>query len=1475
MNRESLKRDIAIVGISCKFPKSNDSKEFWENLIEANEMVQFYTDEEIKELGIDKKIVEDANFIKRKSAIENSNSFDYPFFGYTKDEANLMDPQIRILHEQVWLAIEDAGYDVFNYNDKIGMYLTAEDNFNWIAHSLITENKNIDPYFLSLISNKNFISSLISYKLNLRGPSMAVDTACSSSLVTTHLACRSLLLRECSMAIAGGVNLKTNNIPGYYFREGMINSKDGYCKPFDSDSSGTTRAEGAGVVVLKRLEDAINDRDNIYAVIRASAVNNDGNLKVGYTAPSIKGQVECITSAHKMAKTPYNTISYVECHGTGTKLGDPVEIDALNQAFNNDKSHKCSVGSLKANIGHLGNSAGIGGLIKTTLSLKHKAIPPLKYFTNPNPEINFSGGPFYASSKKEKWESTDPAVPLRAGLSSFGIGGTNAHMIIEEYQDETDSTNSRPFQLITYSAKNEKAVNRYRTKIESFLKDEKSQLSDFSYTMNTGRSEFGYRNYIVEKDSEEEVRTQGIHVTNVSEKQQLVFMFPGQGSQYFRMGKGLYKHEAEFKSTMDLGFKILFDLTGKQYAEIIGYKTCSDVDPNLIHETINTQPVLFLIEYALASMLIKWGVKPENMIGHSLGEYVAACIAGVFSLEDALYLIVNRAQLMYSIEKGSMIAIDSPIENIKDLLNDTLSIAAINSKTTCVISGTIEDVALFGELLTEKEISFSKLKTSHAFHSAMMDSMLEEYKEKFSNVKLSNPALPFVSNLTGKQIKNDEATSPVYWVNHLRQTVNFNDGIDLILQKGNSILVEVGPGTTLLSLSKQNSNYSKKNTAIETLRRFNEEADDNLKFTNAIGNLWSQGIKINWAEYYAHEKRKKISVPTYSFDTYKLDFKVDPFSKMGHNTTSSFEEWFYVPNWKKSILKKENQNAVQNNTFLIFSDENILVTNLIKALRNDGYKVLEIKKGSSFEIINENELKINPFNEEDYKSIFKNLEQNNLQVNQIVFNWDFNEISQENLLSVFSIINNLAKRVQDYLPETKKKITVLNSLNHQIIGDEIINVTMAASMKQLHVFSQENANIFSNSIDVDQANGDTQLVSKITEELLYNYSDTTVAYRGKNRWLEFYERISYNPENKQLKENKTFLITGGLGSVGKTIATHLADNYNATVILIGRKNVPSESLWENILADSNADSNTIGLIRTLQDLKQNNRQIHYYQSDISSLSQLNHVVQKIETDYGDISGVFHTAGNIDPSTFKPVEKLSEEIALNQFLPKVQGTINIQNVFKTRNLDFVWITSSLASILGGLTYGAYAVSNAFIDAFVKSQISEQNNWYSVNLDGIGENRINHKNLIEIVEKTLRTESYPQVVVSLKDPNLFELTKETITEVSEATEDSFLERNELGVEYLAPSNEIESQLCALFQSFLGYKEIGVLDNFFDLGADSLKAMTLMKRMNKVFAIELNILDIFTNPTVKKLAEKIELDIMMTTMQEKAKGQNSIII
>ncbi|MEP6803550.1 MAG: type I polyketide synthase, partial [Flavobacterium sp.] len=979
MNRESIKRDIAIIGISCKFSKSENPNEFWENLKEGNQMIEFYSDEELAKLGIDKSTIDNPAYIKRKSTIQNSDTFDYPFFSYTKDEANLMDPQIRILHQEVWTALEDAGYNASTYKDKIGMYMTAEDNFNWIAHSFTSDNKNVDPFYLSFINNKNFISSLISYNLNLKGPSVAIDTACSSSLMTVHLASKSLLLRECSIAIAGGINFNTKVNKGHFYHEGGIGSKDGYCRTFDSESSGTTGAEGTGVVVLKRLEEAIRDRDNIYAVIRSSAVNNDGK-KIGYTAPSVKGQSECIKMAHRMANVPYNTISYIEAHGTGTKLGDPIEIEALNQAFNYDISHKCAVGALKSNIGHAGNAAGIGGLIKTTLSLKNKMIPAVLHYKKPNPEINFKGGPFFVNAELTKWESKN-TLPLRAGVSSFGIGGTNVHMILEEFEKAETQSTSRPFQLITYSAKNENSLTNYKEKLKNFVENQPFLLADLAYTLKTGRAEFAYKSVIVAKDKVElksKLLDTNIAIEVQKEKKDLVFMFSGQGTQYFKMGKDLYDHEPDFKKIMDEGFQVLKKNTGEDFAEILGYKPNENIDENQINETQYTQPLLFLIEYALASVLLKWGIKPHNMIGHSLGEYAAACIAEVFSFEDALKLIAKRAQLMSEVEKGSMVAIDASIDTILELLNTNLSIAAINSPSSCVVSGTKNDIENFIQILTLQDISCSQLKTSHAFHSGMMDVILDKYEQELDTIKFLNPKLPYISNLTGKQILDIDATSPKYWVRHLRETVNFRDGIDFMLQKPNVVFIEIGPGKTLLSLSRQNQQYSSNHIAIDLLRRFNESTDDNEKFTTAIGKIWSNGIKMDWNEYYATEERNKISAPTYSFDSYKLDFLVDPFQKIANGLSDykPFNEWFYMSNWKKSVLIKNKEKVTKSKQFLIFSDDNNF-SNLLKSQLNaQGNTVIKVIKSNDFNCVNSRLFQLNPDKEQNFTALFKELDSN-------------------------------------------------------------------------------------------------------------------------------------------------------------------------------------------------------------------------------------------------------------------------------------------------------------------------------------------------------------------------------------------------------------------------------------------------------------------------------------------------------------------
>lgn len=1487
MNRESIKKDIAIIGISCKFSQSENLDQFWKNLKEGNELIEFYTDEELIELGIEPAVFNNPNFVKIKTFVENSDSFDYPFFSYTKDEANLMDPQIRVLHEQVWLAIEDAGYNPLSYKEKVGMYTSASDNFNWVAHSLMSGNKNIDPFYLSQINNKNFLSTLISYNLNFKGPSIVIDTACSSSLTAVHLASRALLLRECSLAIAGGVQLNTSKDKGYFYQEGMIASKDGHCRAFDKDSTGTTGANGANVVVLKRLEDAIKDRDNVYAVIRSSASNNDGRNKVGYTAPSVIGQSDCIKMAHKFANIPYNTISYVEAHGTGTKLGDPVEIEALNKAFDYDTSYKCAIGSLKSNAGHLGHAAGIAGLIKTTLALKNKIIPPSLHYKKSNPEINFNGGPFFVNTEAKQWVQRD-SLPLRAGVSSFGIGGTNAHVILESFQKQYELNDSRPFQLISYSAKSLQSLNNYTIKFKNFVDNELFSLPDLAYTLNAGREVFNCKKFIVCQNKEalsanlNDISINSKQSVTQNEKKNLVFMFPGQGSQYFKMGKDLYDHESDFKMFMDQGFKILFDITGEDYLEIIGYNSNKNIDIDLLNNTKYTQPILFLMEFALASVLLKWEIKPNYMIGHSLGEYVAACVAEVFSLENALRLIVKRSQLMSDLEIGDMIAVAGSKDTIIELMPESLSFAAINSQDSCVISGNKNDVDSFIQILNLKEISYSRLKTSHAFHSEMMDVILESYEKELSKVELSNPKLPFISNLSGKEILDTEATSPKYWVRHLRETVNFKDGLDFLLQQNNSVFIEIGPGSTLLKLAKQNKKYTNKHSAIELVRHYKELIDDNEKFTTAIGEIWNQHIKINWEKYYSSEQRNRISAPTYCFDHYKLDFIVDPFqnleNKKNLNDLKPSNEWFYMPSWKNTFLIKKEENINKAKNYLIFSDGGKLITSVKEELIKRGNVVFEVRKGEKYKCVEKQLFIINPSSENDFQLLFRNLENDDNQFEQIIFNWCFEDEGYKSIVADFSIFNNLCKNTIDHFSEVKKKITLLCALNHEVLGNEKRNITMISSMKQLYVCSQEHPNIFSCSIDIDPEVNDSQTICRVVDDINYNYSDTTIAYRNTNRWVEFYEKLDLDTVNtsKYLNDNKTYLITGGLGKVGKILTAYLCDTYNSKVILTGRRFLPSEDLWDTLLKDKTTDRNLADIIKNIKELKKGNRQIFYYVADVSDYEVFNQTVKDIENNHGKITGVIHAAGNVDHSTFKPVENLNGEIAVKQFFAKVNGIINLEKVFENHTLDFVWITSSLASILGGLTLGAYSVANAFMDSFVNGKKKDLKNWFCINLDEIGQERISYEKLIEVFEKSFSIEFYPQLIVSVKDPNLFKLNQELLVkEIVKQDSDLKMDRDDLSIDYVAPGTETEIIICEMIESFFGHKNIGILDDFFDIGGDSLKAMTFIRRINKEFKVEISIQDFYSNPNIKDLSNEIDLAIKVINIKQNAKRENTLTI
>jgi len=865
---------IAIIGLAGRFPQSIDLESFWELLKNRCEAIISFSDQELLAEGEDLAVLRHPNYVKAGTVIPQAEYFDADFFNMSARDAEITDPQQRLFIECVWQTLEQAGYPPATTTARIGLYAGVSDN-TYQRYYLEPNREEllstVGAYRLLTLSGKDYIATRTAYLLNLTGPAMTIQTACSTSLVAVHVACQSLLNFECDMVLAGGVSITFPQKRGYLYQEGMIMSKDGHCRAFDARAQGTTRGGGVGVVLLKRLEEALADGDTIHAVIRGSAVNNDGNDKIGYTAPSVKGQAEVILEAQAAAGVHPEEISYIEAHGTGTPLGDPIEIKALTQAFRMQTQRKnyCALGSVKTNIGHADTAAGIAGLLKTVLALKHRQLPPSLHFEQPNPHIDFANSPFFVNDRLRNWEID---TPMRcAGVSSFGIGGTNAHLIVAEAPLAKPSSSSRPWQLITLSAKTVTALKTATDNLAHWLQcNAESPLADVAYTLNRGRQNFSYRHIWVCSQIDEACAQLAApaRTYQASEKaREVVFLFPGQGSHYPKMTQGLYETEQLFRETLDHCASLLnahwkYNLREVLYAE---------QQSHLLKQTAFTQPALFAVEYALAQLWMSWGIQPKAMLGHSLGEYVAACLAGVFSLEDALALVAARGQLIQSLPPGAMLALPVSEEKLQPWLNSNLSLAAVNGTQQCVLAGHPEAIEALKQKLQTQGIESRILNTSHGFHSHLLQPILAPFAQRLQQVKLQAPTIPYLSNFTGTWICPEQATDPDYWVQHLRHTVRFNENLQALFQHNIEILLEVGPGYTLSALAQQHPQYSEQFTMLHSLPR-QRETENHAEITqilSTLGQLWAHGVTVNWDEFYAEEQRQRLPLPTYPFERKK------------------------------------------------------------------------------------------------------------------------------------------------------------------------------------------------------------------------------------------------------------------------------------------------------------------------------------------------------------------------------------------------------------------------------------------------------------------------------------------------------------------------------------------------------------------------------------------------------------------------------
>jgi len=872
VSKQISETDIAIIGMSGRFPGAKNIEVFWDNLLNSIEAIQHFSDEDLMAYGESTASLNNPDYVKAGMIIDDIDKFDAHFFGYTPREAEMMDPQQRIFLECAWEVLENSGYNSDEYKGMIGVYAGAGLNSYLLNNILINRHKikSFGDIHTIIQNDKDFLATRVCYKLNLKGPGITIQTSCSSSMVAVHMACQSILNYECDMALAGGVFVKVPQNTGYIYHKGGILSPDGHCRAFDAKAMGTVFGSGIGILVLKGLRNAIRDRDSIYAVIKGSAINNDGSAKVSYTAPSVDGQAAVIVEAMANAGVDPGSITYIEAHGTGTEMGDPIEVAALTKAFRRKTGKKqyCAIGSVKTNIGHLDAAAGVAGLIKTSLCLKHGRIPASLNFESPNPKIDFDSSPFYVNRELKEWESE--GTPRRAGVSSFGIGGTNAHIIMEEAPLQEPSGRSRPWQLLLISAKTEEALEAATVNLADFFeKNPGINIADAAYTLKVGRRVFGNRRTIICRDSKEAVeiikrKDPGRMSTlrDENEDRPVVFMFPGQGAQYIDMAKALYEEEKVFKDEVDRCAEFIHSEYGINIKEII-YPVDSDKDTmeKRLERTHFAQLAIFIVECAMAKLWMEWGIKPHSMIGHSIGEYTAAHIAGVFTLEEALRLIEARGRLMQEQPEGSMTAVALDERELAGLPGDGLSVAAVNAPGMCVVSGIEEEVSRLEEYLKERGIFFTRLRTSHGFHSHMMEPVIDSFVQEMSKVKLKAPKIPFISCATGTWITPEEAVGPEYWGRQLRKAVRFGEGIKEVLKEKNAILLEVGPGNTLCTLARKNGG----SRMYASMRCKDRQQDDVEFLLHTVGNLWLSGAGLEWDKYYKTEIRRRIPLPAYPF----------------------------------------------------------------------------------------------------------------------------------------------------------------------------------------------------------------------------------------------------------------------------------------------------------------------------------------------------------------------------------------------------------------------------------------------------------------------------------------------------------------------------------------------------------------------------------------------------------------------------------
>ncbi|MCW2248522.1 acyl transferase domain-containing protein [Azospirillum fermentarium] len=1454
-NDDALLQDeqdsIAIIGMAARMPGAADVDAFWRNLRDGVESIATFTEAELLEAGLDLETIRHPDFIATKGYLDGADQFDAAFFGISPREAELMDPQHRLLMECAWQAMEHAGYDAEAYDGRVAVYTSAGMNtylpLNILSNPGLAET--VGGFQLSIFNDKDFVPTRIAYALNVQGPGVDIGTACSSSLVSTHFACQSLITYQADMALVGGITVHLPQKHGHIHEPGSAYSPDGHCRPFDATPSGLVDGNGMAAVVLKRLADALADGDTIHAVIKGTAINNDGSKKLGYAAPSIEGQAAVIVEAQSVANCPPDTISYVETHGTATPLGDPVEVAGLTRAFRTgtQKTGFCGLGAVKSNIGHVDKAAGLAGLIKTVLALRHEMIPPTLHFQAPNPKLNLPETPFYVVNTLQPWPRRK-GTPRRAGISSFGVGGTNAHAILEEAPLTEPGSPSRPVQIVTLSARTDSALQAVTDDLASYLEQTPgADLADVCHTLQRGRRPFAHRRTVVctgVADAVQKLRSpQPAHYCERGD-QGVAFLFPGQGSQYPGMARDLYRSEPVFRDEIDTCARHLQADLGLDIRTLLfPADGAAEAAGRTLAQTAVTQPVLFAVEYALARLLMSWGLTPSAMIGHSLGEYVAACLAGVFSLADALSLIAARGRLMQSMAPGAMLAVPLAEDALRPRLGNGVELAAVNAPGLCVVAGPEAAVAAFQVLLDAEGVACTRLHTSHAFHSAMMEPAVEPFLALLRRVRFSAPRIPYLSNLTGTWITEAEATRPEYWANHLRQPVRFADGLARLLERMPVPLVEVGPGRTLSTFAARAGGAA---ACFPTLPQPKESRGALETLLHAVAELWKRGVAPDWSGFYRDERRRRVPLPTYPFQ--RQSYWVAPGKRTAAAPVTAGKrtdvaDWFHLPGWRAAVAPAPRTDA--DGTTLVFTDTRGVGTALADELARLDRPVVTVRAGAAFAKDSGTAYTIDPAQTDDFTALFDELLTDGALPRRIVHLWGLTgegvaegaPAIARHTAPALALVQALAWLALDEPVD----LTIVADRLRGLDGEAAADPAKAALLGLTATIPWEHPAIRCRAIDVAPADPAAALARRLVRELDAPAEERIVALRGGRRWVYAPTPVRLNRDGGEpvFRAGGVCAVTGGLSAIGLGLAQQIRALAPVRLALIDTDGT-----------DEPAGGTGDALV------------IRVPAYDAPSLEA---AFRRIEDALGPITGVVHAAGMSEERPVRLIRDLDPATRARYWGQQEAAMAALDAVLRTRPVEVCMVMSSLAAEIGGLGQAAHAAAAVAFDTFAEARGWTVVNWDMWAADAAAAARAGFAiTPAEGADAFTRLAHLPaggRVVVATADPAARRQAAGTQpragADAAEGQTDAAPakghQRPDL-VPYVAPRTEDEAAVAALWQEVLGIESIGINDNFFDLGGHSLIAAQLVSRLRRLFGVDVELDALFATPTVAQLAESL---------------------